>query len=343
LRFRKHSEYTGKDVTTIYDIALEAGVSISTVSRVLNNPDKVHVKTRKKIQDIVRRYSYVPNAIARGLVRNSLKAIGILTSDILNYYFSNIASTLEHLFFNWGYSAILCNTGNKSEKKKDYIHILAEKKIDGLILVGSVFTGIEIEATIKQYMPNTPIVVANSSLDLPNVHYVLIDHDHGLDLAVCHLKERGHSRIGFVNTSTTYNSRRKVQGFYRAMEKNGFPSGEDSVINASFGLEGANKVIDEITGAGRDITALIFADDNSAFCALRRLGEKGFSVPADMAVIGYDNSFYSLYAAPPLTSIDTRSETFATLVANMLHDLLEGKEVGSSVILTPGIVVRSST
>jgi LacI family transcriptional regulator len=340
---RARPEYTGNDVTTIYDIALEAGVSISTVSRVLNNPDKVHLKTRKKIQDIVHRCNYVPNAIARGLVSNSLKAIGILTSDILNYHFAYTASTLENLFFKWGYSAILCNTGNKSEKKKDYIHILAEKKVDGLILVGSVFTGIEIEATIKKYMPHTPIVVANSSLDLPNVHYVLIDHDHGLDLAVRHLKEKGHSRIRFVNTSTTYNSRRKVQGFYRAMEKNDFGADKDLVINASFGLEGANKVIDETIEAGKGISALIFADDNSAFCAVRHLKERGLSVPADMAVIGYDNSFYSLYAAPPLTSIDTRNETFATLVANMLHDLLEGKEVGSSVILTPGIVIRSST
>ncbi len=328
---------------TIYDIASEAGVSISTVSRVLNNPDKVPAKTLEKVRAVIRKHNYTPNAMARGLVSHSMKTIGILTSDIRNYHFACTAYTLENLFFNWGYSVILCNTGNKSEKKRDYIHILAEKKVDGIILVGSVFTDIDIESSVRQYLPNTPIVVANSSISVPNVHYVLIDHTHGMDLAVQHLWEKGHREIRFVNTSVTFNGKRKEQGFRQAMEKYGLPQDKDSVLHSEFGLAGAGEVIDRVLESQPATTALIFADDNTALCGIKRLRERGRAVPGDMAVIGYDNSDYSLYAEPQMTTIDTKNEAFSTLVANMLHDILHNKEVGTSVILTPDIVVRDST
>jgi LacI family transcriptional regulator len=280
--------------------------------------------------------------MARGLVSNSMRAIGVLTSDIRNYHFAQTATTLENLFFGWGYSTVLCNTGNKSEKKRDYIQILAEKKVDGIVLIGSVFTGIEIETTIEKYLPYTPIVIANSSLSLANVHSVLIDHDRGLELAVSHLVERGHTGILFVSTSETYNSRRKIASFHQAMGKHGLPV-EGTVVNTSFGLDGANKLMDWVIEFSPKTTAMIFADDNTAFCSVKYLRGKKMRVPDDMAVIGYDNSFYSLYADPPLTSIDTRNETFSTLVANMMHDILEDAAVGSSMLLSPEIVIRGST
>ncbi len=324
---------------TIYDIAVEAGTSISTVSRVLNGFEYVRPETRKKILEIIYRHNYVPSGFARGLVSNSMKAIGVMTSDIRNYYFGQIAATLENLFFEWNYSTILCNTGNKSEKKKEYIHILSEKKVDGIVLVGSVFTGIEIETIIEKYLPNTPIVLANSFLALPTIHNVSIDFNSGFDLAVAHLKERGHKDILYVGTSETYNANRKLAGFYKAMEKHGL-SLDGTVIRVPFGLEGGNMVDQFINSK---TTAIIFADDNTAFCGARRLKEKGFRIPEDMAVIGNDNSFYSLYSDPPLTSIDTKVETFSTLVANMMHDLMEHAEVETPVLLTSDLAVREST
>ena len=327
---------------TIYDIASEAGVSISTVSRVLNRFDYVRPETRKRVLDVIQRNSYVPNALARGLVSNSMKVIGVMTSDIRNYRFAETAANLENLFFDRGYSTILCNTGNKPEKRKDYIQILAERKVDGIVLIGSVFTGIEIEESIEKFLPDVPMVLINSSLALPNAHTVLVDHNHGLDLAVCHLNDRGHRGILFVNTSNTYNAERKITGFHRAMERYGLSPEGAAVRNASYGLEGA-EMIDQIIKSSPKTTALIFGDDNTAFCSVRRLRQMGRRVPQDMAVIGYTNSFYSLYSDPQLTSIDTKNEMYSTMVANMMHDLLENIPVESSLQLTPDLVVRDST
>lgn len=328
---------------TIYDIAKEAGVSISTVSRVLNNPDKVSRKTRDKVQALIRKHHFTPNAMARGLVSNSMKSIGILTSDIRNYHFASTAYTLETLFFNWGYSTILCNTGDHAAKKQDYLRILAEKKVDGVVLVGSTYADAELEEAFKKYLPDTPIVIGNGALSLPNARHVLIDHDTGMRLAVEHLFKTGHRDIVLVNTSTTCNAKRKVQGFRLAMNQFGMKDDESNIIQTSFGLEGAYESVNRILETRPSCTAIIFADDNTAMCALSCLREKGRSVPKDIAVVGYDDSLFSLYASPQLTSINTKNETYSVLLANMLRDILSNKEVGNSVFVTPEIVVRQST
>lgn len=328
---------------TIYDIAKEAGVSISTVSRVLNSPDKVPRRTLEKVQAVIKKYHYTPNAMARGLVSNSMNSIGILTSDIRNYLFASTAFTLETLFFNWGYSTILCNTGDDPRKKQDYLRSLAEKKVDGVILLGSTYSDDELKDSIRKYLPDTPIVMGNGSLALSNVHNVTVDHDCGMRLAVQHLSSRGHRDIVLVNTSTTSNAKRKVHGFLSAMERSGLPAGDASVFQTAFGLEGAYSAVDRILEKRPSCTAIVFVDDNTAMCGLKRLRERGVSVPEGMAVVGYDDSVFSLYAEPQLTSINTKNETFSVLMANMLQDILTNKEVGNSIIVTPELTVRQST
>ena len=174
-------------MTTIYDIADKAKVSISTVSRVLNNPDKVNESTRKQVLAVLEKHNYTPNALARGLVRKSTHTIGVIMVDVRNSHFAQTAYTIESHFFNWGFSVLLCNTSNSLEKTKGYLRTLAEKKVDGVILVGSAFTGIKIERDFKRYLPSTPIVASNGVIDLPHAHSVFIDHKFGMKLAVAPL------------------------------------------------------------------------------------------------------------------------------------------------------------
>jgi LacI family transcriptional regulator len=328
---------------TIYDIAAKAKVSISTVSRVLNEPDKVSEDTRKHVLAVLEKYNYTANALARGLVRKSMHTIGVMTPDVRNLHFAQTAYTIENHFFNWGFSVLLCNTGNKSEKKKDYLRILAEKKVDGVILVGSVFSDISIERDVKRYLPSTPIVVANGVVNLAQAHSVLLDHDRGMELAVGHLKERGHQHILLVRNSRSYNSGKKVKGFHRAMKALGLPTDDGHVIESSLGYKGGTDAVDMMMAAGRKPTALIFCDDASALAGMIRLQEQGIAIPRDMAIIGYDQSDYSLFARPQLTSIDIKIATFSSIVANTLYDILQGKEIGTTINLSPELIVRRST
>jgi LacI family transcriptional regulator len=328
---------------TIYDIAAKAKVSISTVSRVLNDPDKVSEDTRNHVLAVLEKYNYTPNALARGLVRNSMHTIGVMTADVRNLHFAQTAYTIENHFFNWGFSVLLCNTGNKSEKKKDYLRILAEKKVDGVIFVGSVFTDINIEQDVKRYLPSTPIVVAYGVLNLPQAHSVLIDHDRGMELAVGHLKERGHRDIILIRNSRSYNSGKKVKGFQRAMNAFGLPIDDGRTIESSLGYKGGTDAMNMMMAAGKKPTALIFSDDASGLAGMIRLQEFGYEIPRDIAIIAYDQSDHCLFGRPQLTSIDIKIAAFSSIVANTLYDILQGKDIGTTINLSPELVVRHST
>lgn len=328
---------------TIYDIAAECGVSISTVSRVLNAPHLVKPATRKKVQSALAKHNYTPNAMARGLVYNTMKTIGILSNNLRHLSFSTTAFVLEDLFFRWGYSSMVCNTGEDLEKKQKYIRILSEKKVDGLVLIGSIFNEVEIEQMIRRYLPETPVVISNGILSLPNAYSVLIDHDCGLRLSVQHLAERGHSKIGLVRSTLSYNAQRKVNGFFKAMREAGFPSGEDTILSTANSLEGGGDFADSFLEEGHDYTALIFTDDLTALGAVKRFRQLGRRVPEDVAVIGCDDSIFCRCSEPTLTSIDTKAESIATVAANTLHDAISKREIGSTILLTPSLVVRKST
>ena len=331
---------------TIYDIASEAGVSISTVSRVLNYPQKVAPKTRSQVELVLKKYNYSPNEMARGLVRNSMKTVGILVSDISNLHFSTAASVLESLFFEREYSTLLCNTGDDLERKKKYIRDLSGKKVDGLILLGSVFYNSEIEQMIRDFLPDTPVIISNSTLPVPNAYSVLIDHDVGMELAISHLHEKGHERIAFVHTYNTFNTMRKTSGFLKAMEKR----------HLSLGEHNNTYYTDPMLAGGEDFarkylqkeispryTAFIFAEDSIAIGAVNVFCQAGLKIPDDISVIGHDNSVFALACLPKLTSVDTKIREISEVMANTLHDIFFQKKVGQSITLHPELVVRDST
>ena len=331
---------------TIYDIASEAKVSISTVSRVLNTPHKVAASTRMQVEAVLKKHNYSPNAMARGLVYKSMKTVGILMSDIRNLHLSYAAFVLENLFFKQGYSTLLCNTGDDLEKKKKYIRDFASRKLDGIILLGSVFNYAEIERMICDYLPETPVIISNSTLAIPNAYSVLIDHTVGMNLAVSHLVEKGHERIAFVHSHETYNTQRKIAGFLQAMESHNLFL--DSNRNTYFTqplFDGGEKYATSYLAAGNKskYTAFIFSEDSIAIGAVNVFRQAGVRIPQDAAIIGHDNSIYSLCSLPKLTSVDTKIAAISEVMANTLHGIFQKKQVGNSIILRPELVVRDST
>jgi len=327
----------------IYDIAKEAGVSISTVSRVLNN-GKTSEKTRKRVQLILDKYNYKPNAIARGLVAKTMKTIGVLIVDIRVNHFANTAYIIEQEFRKRGYNVLLCNTGGSMDNNIKYINMLSERQVDGLVLVGSIFNEIQNEPSIIRILENIPVVMANGHLNLPNSYSVIVDDYFGIKLAVDHLFGKGHQKILYVQDMETFSAKEKKKGFIGAMKEHGLYSGENNIIfKCKHGLEGGKEVVRKIVESKIEFSAIVFGEDLTAIGAMKELKEIGYEIPKDVAITGYNNLDYALITDTELTSVDNKYDLLADLSVQLLSGLIEKKESMAFLTIKPSLVVRKSS
>ena len=213
----------------IYDIAAEAGTSISTVSRVLNNKGNVNPKIRDRVEAVLKKYDYKPSAIARGVVSKTMKNIAILTVDVRVTHYARMIYVIEQEFSNLGYNVSVCNTGGSIQECNRYFEILSEKQTDGIVLIGSVFNELikypEITAKIK----DTPVVIANGQVKLPNFYSVLVDDTKAIRMASDYMFDHGRMDLFYVFDIATDSGRAKRQGFLEAMKLRDVPDGNDRV------------------------------------------------------------------------------------------------------------------
>ncbi|MDR1904782.1 MAG: LacI family transcriptional regulator [Treponema sp.] len=327
----------------IYDIAEEAGVSISTVSRVLNNKTNVTPATREKIQAVLDKYQYTPNAIARGLVVKSMKTVAILTVDMRAPYYARTAYTIERAFSRHGYNVIICNTGGELEETRRYMHSLAQRQVDGVVLVGSVFNKLGKDTEVETELKHMPVVIANGELMLPNSYSILVDDVLGIGLAVEHLARKGHRDMVYVKDLDTNSAKIKMKGFIQAMEKLEVRDNKERVLHTGYGLEGGQDAASRILVLSKRPTAVVCGEDLTAVGLMKGFIRTGLSVPRDIAVTGYNNSEYSLICTPELTTVDNKGEMSALFSVQLLESLISGKNAFSSMSIQPELVIRQST
>ena len=328
----------------IYEIAAEAQVSIATVSRVLNSPEKVNTATRKRVQEVLKKHNYVPNAIARGLVQKSMKSIGILASDIRNPYFSAAAYTLENQFFSWDYTSLLCPTGDDLAKKARYIRILAEKQVDGLVLIGSVFSEPNVQKILLKTLPDTPIAIIGGWISAPNVYVFSLNQQIGIDMILDHLCARGYENIYFLQAGTSQNSIRKSDCFVASMKQRNLPiNSANNTFFCKSTFQDIALFAKKFLPNTRKRTAIIFSSDTVAGYASVAFQQLGRSIPQDVALVGYDNTYLSLLSNPQMTALDTKVSVLATLAATTLHDVFMQNPVSQNIVVSPELIIREST
>ena len=201
----------------IYDIAREAGVSIATVSRVLNHKDTVRADTRAKVEKVLKRCNYAPSAIAQGMVSKSLHTVAVLTVDIRDSHYARTAYTIEREFGRRGYEVILCNTGGDRAETLRTLQAVAQKQVDGLILVGSIFNTICQGAEMENLLRKMPVVLANGTLALPDAYSVMVDDCRGVEMAVEHLVKTGRRNLYYIKDKSTDSAAAKAKGFLSGM------------------------------------------------------------------------------------------------------------------------------
>lgn len=327
----------------IYDIAKEAGVSITTVSRVLNNKDGVNAKTREKVAAVLNKHDYKPSAIARGMVSKSMRTVAVLTIDIREPHYARTAYTIEREFSRRGYEVDICNTGGEAKETQRYLENVLEKQVNGIILVGSVFNEIGKDPKIEEMLRKVPVVLANGKLNLQNSYSVLVDDQHGTYLSVEHLAQKGYEEIYYVEDSQTSSAKEKQKGFIRAMEQLGYTDVKDRIVYTEKSVYGGKEAAKQLMSLGVTVDAVVCANDETAAGVLNGFLEMGKRVPEDVAITGFNNSEYSRICYPQLTTIDNKPELVAMLSVQLLESLIEKTDVYSSGVIRPELVIGQST
>lgn len=329
---------------TIYDIAKEADVSASTVSRVINNKTGVNKQTRKYIKELLEKYNFEPDASARGLVNQSSRIIGIMMSDIRTIHHSEGAYFIEQQLQKYGYNCIMINSGFTDESRVEGIRALCARRPEAVVLIGSTFQSEGVKNAINEYMNDLPVIIENGYLDLPNVYGVLADEKNGIFQCVQLLQKKGKKNLYFVNFGDTPSNRLKIDGFCEALDDSGI-SPENRILwcKDSDDWQGAYDITVNLMKEHPDADGIIYTTDFLALAGERAMLELGISIPDQTAIIGVDNSIYSRIALPKLTVLDNKLQSLSITCSDILLKVLRGERVPNKMMIFSNIVEREST
>lgn len=286
----------------IYDIAKKSGVSIATVSRVLNGSDIVRRATKEKVLSVIEQENYRPNAFARGLSTDSIKLAGVVCTDVSDAFFAKAVSLLQGLLRELGYSVILCCTGDNENEVKKQLDYLLEKHIDAIFLIGSAFCDEKVSEHIVSVASAVPTFMINAKLDGENIYSIYSDEEISVSSAVDKLSASGKKNILYIYDALTPSSIAKLSGYVKGITQNGIAYNESLIIKSSKTIEGGKAAVKTALESGNTPDAVICAEDILAIGALKEM-QKNKIKPC---VIGFNNSFLCECTSPTLSSIDNR-------------------------------------
>lgn len=322
---------------TIYDIAKSCGVSIATVSRVINGSDKVSDKTRQKVLRAIEEQNYSPNPFARGLGLNSMKMIGILCTDIADAFYAKAVSLVEHDLRERGLDVILGCTGVELSGKKKYLELMLQKHVDAIILIGSPYREAGSNDHLASVAREVPIITINSLVELPNIYCVLCDEAAGITMAVQELATSGCERILYLFDRLSYSGQRKLQGYRNGLAAAGLPDDDKLVCQAERDIMPVYHTVEKLLTQGAGFDAILASEDVMAVGAQKALYAHELRLP----VIGCNNSVLAECATPALTSIDNRLDILCPAAVDVLTKVLEnGENAAPSKTIYPAVIVH---
>jgi LacI family transcriptional regulator len=329
-------------MATMKQVAERAGVSISTVSHVINNTRVVSNDVRQRVLGIIDEMRYIPSAVARSLKNDKTNTIGVLVPNSSNPYFAELIGWIEDAAFELGYNIILCNAHGGAQKQTAYLRLLMEKRIDGLVLIAS---GADDEQALLLRYDAVPIVQLERALPGLDADLVLAGQEEGGYEATRHLIELGHRDIVCVSGPADLpRTRERVGGYMRAMQEAGLPVTHDHIVHEEFTSAGGHAAFTRLLARPQRPTAVFVTSDLMALGGLCAAGAAGVRVPAQLSVAGFDDIAAARYALPPLTTVAPPKRDMANLAIELLIDRIRGINVPlRSTALASTLVVRAST
>jgi len=332
---------------TIYDIAREAGVSPATVSRVLTNSANVRKEKKEKVQYLIDKYSFKPNALAKSLSDTRSRVIGIIVADVRNPFYAEVFVACEDAAREAGYTVLLCNSLGVLDREIQHIDMLQQYQVAGIIQLGGgvddLVSDPDYVEKINRISSNIPIV-AGGNLKVKNCYRVEIDANEAAELLLEYLIGMGHRKIALIGgrraVTSTYE---KYQTYRNILEKYGIEYREEYIVDGEYnyltGYAGMNQLF-----AVNDVpTAVVAINDFSAAGIMRSITEHHYRIPQDISVVSYDNTYFSDLLNPKLTSIDYDYRLFGQKLVDAAISAIEGREVPVLQKIMPSLVLKESS
>ncbi|ONI40598.1 hypothetical protein AN640_08690 [Candidatus Epulonipiscium fishelsonii] len=328
---------------TIYEIAKEAGISASTVSRVINGNERVKKETREKVIEILNKYNFTPDQTARGLASGFSKLVGIAIEDIRNGHHNSIAFDIENKLRENGYFGIIVNTTANLNLITECVEGLINRNVEGIVFLGSLYQDSNIMEMLKCKFSKKPILLVNGEYVADNLWSLIINEFDGVGKCVELLFNQGKKNIAYIQKPTTASGFRKKEGFIQKMVQLGFKKDELCIINAQPNIEAGFDATIQAFSIKKNINGIIYSEDLLAVGGLKALNMLQKSVPNDVAIIGIDDSIYSEITTPRITTLNPCLNILGEKSANILMDILKGKTPPKYTIIETNIVIKETT
>ena len=328
---------------TIVDLAEKCGVSIATVSRVLNRTGRYSEETLRKVEAAAREIGYAPNHMAKSLKSKKTEQVALAVADIGNPVYVAMAKAVQQVVKSCGYRLVLLSTEGLEEEEFGILKSLAKQYVDGLI-ISPLMYGEEHRKWIRKL--RQPVVVISNISKETDVDSVLVDSSHGVSLAMEHLLAQGYSRVAFLNgPAETVPGTSRLNGYYAALVEHSLERDEKLVLSSDFTFAGGYNSAARILEMDPLPDALFCANDLMALGAMRFFREQGIRVPEDMAVVGMDDIDHAAHAVPALTTVSLLAAERGRMAAELLMERLTTENAGppKQVRVLPRLVVRESS
>lgn len=332
-------------MSTLKEVAKEAGVSITTVSRVINGSNKVNGETRERVQKAMLQLDYQPNRVAQRLRTSGgrSKLLGLIIPDIQNQFYSNIVRGIEDVTYGHDYAVILCNSDENPNKERFYLEVLRSESVDGIILPPIHQFGEEIENLIDL---GIPIVCVDRKLMRKNVDTVVIGNEKGGYDAVSHLVELGHKKIAILTSSLQFSSfAERQKGYERALKENGIEIDKRLIKEGDpRSLETARSLTEELLDLDEPPTAIFATNNLMTLGVLEALNKHNLRIPEDISIVGFDDLPWAKAISPPLTAVKQPAYEMGKKAAELFFKRVEDPSIESvEVVLEAKLIIREST
>jgi LacI family transcriptional regulator len=343
LRNRLQARITWRwTIVTMRDVAEHAGVSVTTVSHVVNNTRTVNPDTRSRVEEAMRVLGYQPNVVARSLRMGKTHTIGIILPDSANPYFAEVVRGIEDTSFSHGYSVILCNSDNDLEKERLYTNVLLEKQVAGIIFVAAGLSGENIHHLQDR---GIPLVLVDRRVPDVEADYVLTDNQGGGRLATRHLIDRGHRAIACIaGPEGVKLSSDRIAGYRQALDDAGIAIQPQLILEGDFQYQSGYNAAQGLFGNQSAPTAIFACNDLMAIGVYRFAHEKGLRIPEQLSIVGFDDIRLAAYSQPPLTTIRQSKHTMGSSAAKLLLERMTQRDLAPRLeVLETQLIIRQST